>query len=49
MDDFEAACRQLNVAYFKLREAMDAKSQPTYVDKNTLRSARAWIDDVLRS
>lgn len=49
MEDFEAACRQLNVAYFKLREAMDAKGQPTYVDKNTLRSARAWIDDVLRS
>ncbi len=47
--DFQKAVKEANVAYFRLREAMREKNQPTYVDRDALRSARAWIDEILRS
>lgn len=47
--DFDNAVRAMNVAYFHLRDAMRRSKIPVYIDKNDLRQARVWIDEVLES
>ena len=47
LQDFEAALRQADEAYFRLREAMAADGHLTYVEKESLARARRWIDGML--
>lgn len=47
--EFDSAVRAMNVAYFHLRDAMNRSKIPVYIDKNDLRQARVWIDEVLDS